>query len=314
MSTSFPTALDNFTNPAPTSPRSDHAAQHANANDAIEAIEALLGITGSTDPASVTKRLSVIEQAIAGIGTMPKTLWASGALFWIPAGDGGANGLIFSGGGTGNFTLSAAVVTGFTVPQGWIYLTANAGGLSNPAGWYYFTMSDDTHGKIYTTTYDSTSGVVPVFPASPVEMAFTSATRLTSTTSEIQIFQIPMNFAALMGINGSIEVLESMYANILASTKNLRIRAGSYLLHELSPTTSPQSEAQVVITNAGALAKQFITRWAASVGNAPAPTLSNNFRAANLASETTLNFSLKTTALTDHVAGVVRKVACTYGG
>ena len=246
--------------------------------------------------------------------TSAKTLWTSGALFWIPAGDGGTNGLIFAGGGTGDFILSAAVVTGFTVPQGWIYLTANAGGLSNTAGWYYFTMSDDTHGKIYTTTYDSTSGVVPVFPAAPVEMAFTSATRLTSTTSEIQMFQTPFDFASQVGINGSIEVLESLYGNVLSSTKNLRIRAGSYQLHELAPTTSPQSEALVAITNAGSLAKQLITRWSASVGNSPSSSLYNNYRAANLAAETTLNFSLRVAATTDHVAAVVRKITATYGG
>lgn len=60
MASTFPTALDNLTNPAPTDSRSGHASQHANANDAIEAIEAKLGITGSTDAASVEKRLSEI--------------------------------------------------------------------------------------------------------------------------------------------------------------------------------------------------------------------------------------------------------------
>lgn len=291
----------------------DYAAGAQTISDSIALELLLLGLATRVAPLPLGWDKGLAAN-LAAIGVTTKTMWASGALFWIPAGDGGANGLLFSGGGTGNFTLSAAVVSGFTIPQGWVYLTANAGGLSNPAGWYYFTMSDDTNGKIYTTTYDSTSGLLPVFPASPVEMAFTSATRLTSTTSEIQTFQTPFDFASQVGINGSIEVLESLYGNVLSSTKNLRIRAGSYQLHELSPTTSPQSEAQIVITNAGSLAKQLITRWAASVGNAPSPTLSNNFRAANLAAETTLNFSLRVAATTDHVAAVVRKITATYGG
>lgn len=244
----------------------------------------------------------------------PQTLWASGMLFWIPAGDGGANGLIFSGGGTGNFTLSAAVVAGFIVPQGWVYLTANAGGLSNPAGWYYFTMSDDTNGKIYTTTYDSTSGVVPVFPASPVEMAFTSATRLTSTTSFIQAFQVPVNFVSQMGINGSIEQVQAIYGSASASNKFLQTKAGNYTLNELSPTTLPIMEGYLVTTNAGSMSKQICTRSGNSIGNTGNASLSTNFRAVNLAAESSLNVYLRNVALTDHVAGVVRKITVTYGG
>lgn len=49
MATSYPTALDTFSNPASgdalNSASVPHAAQHANANDAIEAIEAVLGPT-----------------------------------------------------------------------------------------------------------------------------------------------------------------------------------------------------------------------------------------------------------------------------
>lgn len=245
--------------------------------------------------------------------TSAKTLWTSGALFWIPAGDGGTNGLIFAGGGTGDFILSAAVVTGFTVPQGWIYLTANAGGLSNPAGWYFFTMSDDTHGKIYTTTYDSTSGVVPVFPAAPVEMAFTSATRLTSTTSEIQSFQVPIDYATQMGINGSLQISFSGYGNTAASTKSQKIRAGTNMLYQCDQTTSPQIDFMVEITAQGSLARQITTRNHGSIGGQGA-TISTPLKSVNLALETTLNFSLKTSAITDHSAAIVRRVVANYGG
>lgn len=51
MATSYPTALDTFSNPASgdalNSAAVPHATQHANANDAIEAIEALLGANGA---------------------------------------------------------------------------------------------------------------------------------------------------------------------------------------------------------------------------------------------------------------------------
>ncbi len=62
MASNFPNQLDSLTNPSPTQslddPTVDHAAQHANANDAIEAIEARIGIAGSTDAASIEKRLT----------------------------------------------------------------------------------------------------------------------------------------------------------------------------------------------------------------------------------------------------------------
>lgn len=51
MTTAFPTAIDNFTNPTATdaldSVTVPHAAQHANINDAVEAIETAIGTTGA---------------------------------------------------------------------------------------------------------------------------------------------------------------------------------------------------------------------------------------------------------------------------
>lgn len=311
MSTSFPAALDNFTNPAPTSPRSDHAAQHANANDAIEAIEALLGITGSSDPASITKRVADLMAAQA---TQPKTLWASGQIFWLPPGDGGANGLLFAGGGTGAFTLSAAVPVGFSVPQLWIYLTANAGGSGNPAGWHYATMSDDTHGIVYADRYDSTSGVIPVFPESPATLNCTSATRLTTTVTDIQMFQVPVNFATQMGLNGLMEMAFKMFGNNAASNKLLSLRAGTNLLYQNIPTTIPVLDWGVAVSACGSLSRQLLTRQSNSQYAAAVTTVSNDFRSVNLAAETTLNVGIKLTAVTDSLAVAVRKLSMIYGG
>lgn len=246
-----------------------------------------------------------------GLGT-PQTLWASGMLFWLPAGDGGANGLSFVSGG-GNFTLSAAVVATF-VTFGWVYLPTNAGGAGNPAGWYWFTMSDETHGKIYTTSYTSTSGIPPVVPLNPVEMAFTTSNRLTSTTTETQMFQFPFNFANQMGINGSIESLITMLGSATAGVKYCKVRAGVQQIHDISTSTSPMQEILFVATGAGSLQQQRVTRWSTSVGSGPSPSMNSNFRSINLSAESTLNYSLKTNAITEHLACVVRKVSSVYGG
>lgn len=56
MTTTYPGAIDAFTNPTGTDQTTspDHAAQHANANDAIEAIEATVGLTGTSFPVTPT--------------------------------------------------------------------------------------------------------------------------------------------------------------------------------------------------------------------------------------------------------------------
>ena len=51
MTTAFPGAIDNFTNPTATdaldSVTVPHAAQHANVNDAVEAIQTAIGTTAA---------------------------------------------------------------------------------------------------------------------------------------------------------------------------------------------------------------------------------------------------------------------------
>ena len=75
MSTNFPAALDSLTNPANSDTLAlvDHAAQHANANDAIEALQVRVGITGSTDPASLTYRVSADGEGAAIAALTAKT-------------------------------------------------------------------------------------------------------------------------------------------------------------------------------------------------------------------------------------------------
>jgi hypothetical protein len=70
MPTTFPTTLDDFTNPTPadqlSTPAVLHSTQHANANDAIEALETKVGADSSADPASLDFRLAALEAAPAG--------------------------------------------------------------------------------------------------------------------------------------------------------------------------------------------------------------------------------------------------------
>jgi len=75
MSTIFPSALDSLTNPlgSDTLAVVSHAAQHTNANDAIEALQVRVGITGSTDPASLTYRVSADGEGAAIAALTAKT-------------------------------------------------------------------------------------------------------------------------------------------------------------------------------------------------------------------------------------------------
>lgn len=63
MATSFPTSLDNLTNPTGTDTLAspDHAGQHADANDAIEALQAKVGVDFSAVATSHTYKIAQLE-------------------------------------------------------------------------------------------------------------------------------------------------------------------------------------------------------------------------------------------------------------
>jgi hypothetical protein len=67
MASSFPTSLDSFDNPSPSTllNQSDlgHSSQHTDINDAIEALQARIGIEGSSNVNSLEYRLDAIETA-----------------------------------------------------------------------------------------------------------------------------------------------------------------------------------------------------------------------------------------------------------
>jgi hypothetical protein len=170
MSTSFPAALDNFTNPAPTSPRSDHAAQHANANDAIEAIEARIGVIGSTDPASLTYRTSAAGEGSAISALNAKTTPVDADLIGLS--DSAAGGVLkkFSWA-----NLKAALQSVFATLAGVVGgQTLNGGTAAGET----LTLRSTTHatkGKILfgTSAYDEVNnrlGIGTVSPAAPVDV------------------------------------------------------------------------------------------------------------------------------------------------
>lgn len=74
MSISYPTSLDNFSNPSAGNPLNSpsHSTQHANENDAIEALEAKVGIDGSAVTTSHDYKLSGVtgsDKAVSKTGT-----------------------------------------------------------------------------------------------------------------------------------------------------------------------------------------------------------------------------------------------------
>jgi len=69
LATNYPTSLDQLVNPNSSDQLSSpsHSQQHTNANDAIEALETKVGVNGSTDPASLTYKVSSIETTLISL-------------------------------------------------------------------------------------------------------------------------------------------------------------------------------------------------------------------------------------------------------
>lgn len=91
MSTNFPTGLDDFSNPLPSTPLGGggngaltHSALHTNINDAVEAIEASIGITNSNVPTSIQYRLNNHDSRITTLegGSSNSTLGMWTAMVW----------------------------------------------------------------------------------------------------------------------------------------------------------------------------------------------------------------------------------------
>jgi len=71
MATSYPENLDVLVNPNSSDKLSSpsHSEQHANTNDAIEAIQEFVGLVESTDPNSLSYKVSQVETLISDLGS-----------------------------------------------------------------------------------------------------------------------------------------------------------------------------------------------------------------------------------------------------
>jgi len=157
VSTNFPGALDSLTNPLGSDSTAvvSHAAQHTNANDAIEALQVRVGITGSTDPASLTYRVSAdgegaaiaaltakttpVDADLVGLsdsaagGVLKKLSWSSiktalQSVFATLAGIAGGQTLIGGTGVTDKLTLQGTSGTGTAGATAINALVGDAGG------------------------------------------------------------------------------------------------------------------------------------------------------------------------------------------
>jgi hypothetical protein len=219
---------------------------------------------GIRDAAVAEGSLVLSGSKSAGVVGVTSSVAATGAPFAIPAGDGSANGIQFTG-TLGNFTLSAAIYTNayvFLQEGFWVYLTANFGGSSYPAGWYWATMSSDTAGTVYTDTYTSGSSVGP---ASPTPFAVNLSGWLNTTTSEIAG---PTGYAVKGNSMGPCGLLMShmKVAGNATGTKTYFVRLGGTMVLQANTTTSPIAEQITTVKNAGSEQKQINSR-----GSGPAP-------------------------------------------
>lgn len=186
----------------------------------------------------VTGRIDTFDPETKVISSVPQTLFQSGTPFVIFAGDGGSNGLSFSG-TDGQFTLSAEPMLAGSwamISAGcYAYIPAGAGGLAS-GGWYWCTMSSATAGRIFTETYSGTG--TPASIASPTPHPNLSAGRITQSTSEIVMLSFVLPGGA-MGPNGSHVFKYKHVASNSANAKRFRLKnsGNATAVHSLSVTT-----------------------------------------------------------------------------
>lgn len=180
----------------------------------------------------------------------------SGIPFAILFGDGGTNGLAFTGGGGGEFTLSAAVATGLVIPNGYMFIPANAGGSGCAAGMYYFTMSSSTAGVVYGNVY--ATGSVSI-PESPIAFPGSPSGRITQTLAEVTVasFTLP---ASSLGKSGVLEMAYKLSGSASGGTKTVQTRLGSTVVQSFGCTTQPDVDIVCTLTNTGREDKHVRTR------------------------------------------------------
>lgn len=238
--------------------------------------------------------------------------WQCGIPFWMPAGDGGANGLIFDGIGTGVFTLSSAITANLILPSFYAYLPADAAYSGSLAGWYYGTMNTSTTGVLYANTYDISTGVQPFRPVSPVALPVSNLSRLTQAVTEITCCQKDIN---PIGKNGYAKVDIRTFSTITAGSKTYRLRIGSTAVHANVWTTANNNiDTYAVIANAGSESSQICTRTSLFGGGiSGSATYNSDISAVDMSSKTQWKFTMQISANTEHFVLIPRAITTVYG-
>lgn len=232
---------------------------------------------------------------------MGNPLWKCGVPFILFAGDGGSNGLIFNGTGSGAFTLSSAVIANFIPPKFYAYLPADQAYSGSAAGWYYGTMSTVTAGVLYANMYDPTTGVPPAVPTSLTALPVTKLTRLTQTTNEITALQVQVS---PIGDAGLITETIKAVGTATAGTKTFQCRIGSASVYSFGwAASSVVIEGMFSVQNSGSETEQIVTRGGSFIGQTGFTTLGGNeFKSVDLSSPFLFKNTMQIAANTESFA------------
>lgn len=245
------------------------------------------------------------------------TVWAAYAVgipFVIPPGDGGSNGLIFSG-TAGAFTLSAAVQSflGSMLSGCYMYLPADFGGLTIPAGWYWTEWSSDTAGIVYAETY--TTGL-PRAPTQKTALSSNASGRLTTTTAEVTGPTGLTIAGGSLGPNGGLNIYVQQVANNSADQKSVYVYAGAERIFQNNATTSPVICMNTMVQNQGVQNKQSSYRSVSvlsGVGTAGSALTAFSYSTLDTSSAFDCSASLKLGAKTSGLALISLDIFQFYG-
>lgn len=248
-------------------------------------------------------------QSIAAEGT----LYESGIPWFIPFGDGGSNGLSFTG-TNAKFTLSAAVLTNFwnffKAPSGgYIYLPAGSGGLTT-GGWYFFRMTTDTDGEVFQEQYSGTGDAA--IPASPTPHPNLTSGRITQVTTEVDGPSFILSGGS-MGPNGIIRALVSHRTGTSASNRILKLKAGSTVIGQNTVSSgSFCTDLEFFKQNQGTQKLQSGIRVNAWLG-VGGTSLLNDYTEIDFSVDQTITMSLQVAANTTSFCGWLREFTVKYG-
>lgn len=253
---------------------------------------------------------------------VPQVLFQSGIPFWLPPGDGAANGLSFTG-VRGTFTLSAeAPLTGasaYLTSGCYVYLPAGSGGLVN-GEWYWCVMSSATAGEVYAETYTQGSGK-PRYISSPTALPNLTAGYITQVLSEITVvtFTLPANS---MGPNGEVVAKLRYVTTNSTNIKRVRLKVGSgnpaWVLLSMTNTFN-LLQIQATIQNMGRIDRQHGLRISSTAMTdaydcgTTATTYAGNVKSENTATDLEVKYILQLTANTDSIIMIPAKFTVQYG-